>query len=53
MGCADKLNNRTKDRRIWTVGYQEGLNNFVTVNRDEIKGLVISTKYQLTLKWIT
>ena len=41
-GMYTKLNNKSSNsRNIWTVGLSTtGLNNFVTSNRSELKGLI-------------
>ena len=42
--AAEKLNNRTSERNIWTTGIaSSGLNNFVTNNRDELASLIFPT----------
>ena len=39
--AADKLNNRTTERNLWTTGIAaSGLNNFVTSNRDLLSNLL-------------
>ena len=39
--AADKLNNRTTERNLWTTGIAAtGLNNFVTSNRDLLSNLL-------------
>ena len=42
--AAEKLNDRTSERNIWTSGItSSGLNNFVTNNRDELASLIFPT----------
>ncbi len=42
--AAEKLNDRTSERNIWTTGItSSGLNNFVTNNRDELASLIFPT----------